>query len=75
MKRTRQQNKTFKQIIKNLDEMLGEQDSGVLLSLLHNLLINIGEQSNSERITIRSLELTINDFYSTKFNFESGEFE
>lgn len=75
MKRTRQQKKAFKQIIKNLDGMLGEQDSGVLLSLLHNLLIDIGEQSNSERIAIRSLELTINDFYSTKFNFESGELE
>ena len=71
-KRTRKQNKILKEMIKGLDFRLGEQNTGFLISMLIDCLDKLTKEGDKN---MRTLEITINEFFSVKYNFEKEEFE
>ena len=71
-KRTRKQNKILKELIKGLDRRLGEQNAGFIISMLIDCLDKLTVDGDKN---MRTLEITINDFFSVKYNFEKEEFE
>lgn len=71
-KRTRKQNKILKEMIKGLDFRLGEQGTGFIISMLIDCLDKLTKDGDKN---MRTLEITINEFFSVKYNFEKEEFE
>ena len=68
MKRTRQQNKMLKTMLNKLDHMLGENNSGLMIALLCDLLDKLVEGVDQREM--RTIEVKLNDYFSVKYDFE-----
>ena len=64
--------KTFQTMIEYLENKIGSDETGLFVSILCDSLDNLTE-GVSER-NIRTIEIIYNDFYSTKFDFDKGEY-
>ena len=65
-------NKTFQQMINYLEDKIGTEETGAFISILCDSLDNLTKGVESRNI--RMMEIVYNDFYSTKFDFEKGEY-
>ena len=72
MKKTIIKDKDFKRIINHIEEKIGGYSTGALIAILSDSLDNLTKGVESRNI--RSIEIKFNDYYSTKFDFESGEY-
>ena len=74
-KRTRKQNKTVKDMLYQLDLMFGENNSGMFLAMiLDGLNKMMKEETPSEYLELRTIEIKFNDFYSVKLDCNTGEY-
>ena len=72
MKRNKVMQKAYKGCLQELDNMLGEQDAGLLVAIMLKLLKkNLGEK---EILNLRTIEIKVNDYFSSKWDFEKGDF-
>lgn len=65
-------NKAFQQMINYLEQKIGSDEAGAFISILLDSLDNLTKGVESRNI--RTMEIIYNDFYSTKFDFEKGEY-
>lgn len=63
--------KRLKPMIKALEGMLGQDDAGLFIAICCDLLQECCKGVDGRYI--RTLELTINNCFSSKFDFEKGE--
>ncbi len=74
-KRTPQQNKAIKQFIYMFDLMFGEQNTGGFLAMiLDGLNKMMKEETPSEFLNLRTIEIKFNDCYSIKMDCDTGEY-
>ena len=74
-KRNRAQNKKLKDMIYTLDLMFGEQTTGVFLAMILDALNKMmREETPSEYLNLRTMEIKFNDCYSVKFDCDTGEY-
>ena len=60
--------KRAKVVYKRLEQMLGEYNAGLLIAILCDLLEDcLGDK---DEINMRSIELKINDFFSSRHEFK-----
>lgn len=72
MKRKGKLKKAYKGCLKELDEMLGEDNAGLFIAIAIRLL---KETLNGRpEAELRTLELKINDYFSAKWDFEQEDF-
>lgn len=72
MKRNSEMNKAYKKILKDLDEMFGEADAGLFLSIILTALKKlIGDK---EQQNLRTIEIKVNDYFSVKWDFDKNDF-
>ena len=64
--------KPFKEMIKHIETKIGKNGTGILIGVLADSLDNLTKDVESR--TIRTIEIKYNDFYSTKFDFDKGEY-
>lgn len=75
IKRNAKQNKILKKMIADLDCMFGPQGTGMFLSMILDALYKMmKEETPSEYINLRTVEIKFNDFYSVKLNCDTGEY-
>lgn len=68
----RKQRKTaLKPMFKCLEQMLGKDDAGLFLAICLDLLQDCCKNVNQRQL--RTLEIKINDYFSSKYDFESDE--
>lgn len=70
MKRTREQNKKLKEMIRHLDGMLGETDCGLFIAMICDLMDKFVEGVSQRNM--RTLEIKLNDYFSVKYDFEKN---
>lgn len=63
--------KTIKPMIKALEAMLGPQDAGMFLAICCDLLQDCVK--GREQLNLRTIEIKINDYFSSKYDFEKEE--
>lgn len=74
-KRTAMQNVAVKKMLHQLDLMFGENNSGMFLAMILDCLNKMmKEETPSEYINLRTIEITFNDVYSVKFDCEKEEY-
>jgi hypothetical protein len=74
-KRTRKQNKKVQEMLYQLDLMFGENNSGMFLAMILDALNKMmKEETPSEYLILRTIEIKFNDFYSVKLDCETGEY-
>ena len=74
-KRTKEQNKVVKDMLYQLDLMFGENNSGMFLAMiLDGLNKMMKEETPSEYLELRTIEIKFNDFYSVKLDCNTGEY-
>ena len=74
-KRNRAQNKKVQEMIYHLDLMFGENNSGLFLAMILDCLDKMmKEETPSEYINLRTIEIIFNEVYSVKFNCDTGEY-
>ena len=74
-KRNRAQNKAVKNMLHRLDLMFGENNSGMFLAMiLDGLNKMMKEETPSEFLELRTIEIKFNDFYSVKLDCNTGEY-
>lgn len=74
-RRNRKQNKKLKFMIHQLDLMFGENNTGIFISMILDCLNKMmKEETPSEYIELRTLEIKFNDFYSVKLDCKTGEY-
>jgi len=72
MSNYRKQRKTaLKPMFKCLEQMLGKDDAGLFLAICLDLLQECCKDVNQREL--RTLEIKINDYFSSKFDFEKNE--
>lgn len=71
-KRTKEQNKKLAEMIYHIDRKVGSQTTGTVLALLCDLLNDVSKNND---LDIRKISITINDFFTESFNFETLEVE
>ena len=71
MKRTKEQNKAYKAMLKHLDDTLGEQDAGMFIAIVCDLLNKFVD--GVEYRELRTMEIVLNNFYSLKYDFDKNE--
>lgn len=64
--------KETKELIKRLNYLAGEDATNALLYILYNSVENL--LKNCETRLIRDVEITYNNFFSTKFDFTKNEY-
>ena len=64
--------KFIKKIIKYLKQKIGSNETAVFISILADSLDNLTKGVESRNI--RTIEIKYNDFYTTKFDFNKGEY-
>lgn len=67
MKRTLLQERKYKKMLKHIDNCLGEQDAGMLIAIICDALDKMDTR------VMRSIKLTINNYFTSGFDFETGE--
>ena len=74
-KRNAAQNKVIKDMIYHLDLMFGENNTGLFLAMICDALNKImKEETPSEYLKLRTIEIKFNDFYSVKLDCKTGEY-
>ena len=74
-KRNRGQNKAIKEMLYRLDLMFGEQTTGVFLAMILDALDKMMmEETPSQYLNLRTMEIKFNDCYSVKFDCDTGEY-
>ena len=74
-RRNRAQNKAVKDMLHQLDLMFGENNSGIFLTMiLDGLNKMMKEETPSEFLELRTIEIKFNDFYSVKLDCNTGEY-
>ena len=74
-KRNAAQNKAIKNMIYHLDLMFGENTTGLFLAMICDALDKMmKEETPSEYLKLRTIEIKFNDFYSVKFDCEKQEY-
>lgn len=74
-KRNREQNKKVKQMLHFLDLMFGEQNAGSFLAIICDALNKMmKEETPSEYLNLRTIEIKFNDCYSVKLDCDTGEY-
>lgn len=74
-KRNRGQNKAVKVMLHQLDLMFGENNSGMFLAMiLDGLNKMMKEETPTEYLNLRTIEIKFNDFYSVKLDCDTGEY-
>ena len=74
-RRNRKQNKCVKNMLYQLDLMLGENNSGMFLAMiLDGLNKMMKEETPSEFLELRTIEIKFNDFYSVKLDCKTNEY-
>lgn len=69
------QNKAIKQMIRHLDLMFGEQTTGFFLAMICDGLNKMmKEETPSEYLNLRTIEIKFNDCYSVKLDCNTGEY-
>ena len=72
-RRTREQNKAVKNMLKHLDLMFGENNAGEFLAIICDALDKMmKEETPSEFINLRTIEVKFNDCYSVKYDCDIG---
>ena len=75
LKRNREQNKKVKQMLHFLDLMFGEQNAGSFLAIICDALNKMmKEETPSEYLNLRTIEIKFNDCYSVKLDCDTGEY-
>lgn len=63
--------KAIKKMTKHLEAMLGQDNFGMFLAIICDLLNELlGGETERE---MRTIEIILNDFFSTKFDFVEGK--
>ena len=74
-RRNRQQNKKVQEMLHHLDLMFGENNAGFFLAMiLDGLNKMMKEETPSEYLNLRTIEIKFNDFYSIKLDCDTGEY-
>ena len=74
-KRNAQQNKMIKQMIYHLDLMFGENNTGMFLAMILDCLNKMmKEETPSEHLNLRTIEIKFNDCYSVKLDCDTGNY-
>lgn len=74
-RRNRAQNKMIKDMIYQLDLMFGENNSGMFLAMIIDGLNKMmKEETPSEYLNLRTVEIKFNDCYSVKLDCDTGEY-
>ena len=74
-KRNAKQNKMLKDMIHHLDLMFGENNTGMFLAMICDGLDKMmKEETPSEFIELRTIEIKFNDFYSVKLDCKTKEY-
>lgn len=74
-KRNRAQNKKVKEMLHMLDLMFGENNAGMFLAMiLDGLNKMMKEETPSEYLNLRTIEIKFNDCYSVKLDCDTGEY-
>ena len=74
-KRNRTQNKKVKEMLHMLDLMFGENNAGMFLAMILDGLNKImKEETPSEYINLRTIEIKFNDCYSVKLDCDTGKY-
>lgn len=74
-KRNRAQNKCVKKMLHRLDLMFGENNAGMFLAMICDALQKMmKEETPSEYLNLRTIEIKFNDFYSVKLDCDTGEY-
>ena len=74
-KRNRAQNKCVKEMLYQLDLMFGENNSGMFLATILDALNKMmREETPSEHLNLRTIEIKFNDCYSIKLDCDTGEY-
>ena len=64
--------KTIKPMVEALEAMLGQQDASMFLAICCDLLQDCVK--GKEQLNVRTLTITINDYFYSKYDFEKEEF-
>ena len=74
-KRNPAQNKMIKDMIYQLDLMFGKNNSGMFLAMIIDGLNKMmKEETPSEYLNLRTVEIKFNDCYSVKLDCDTGEY-
>ena len=74
-KRNKAENKAIKDMIYHLDLMFGEHNTGMFLAMICDALDKMmKEETPSEYLELRTIEIKFNDFYSVKLNCKTEEY-
>jgi len=74
-KRNAAQNKCVKDMLKRLDLMFGENNAGMFLAMIcDGLQKMMKEETPSEYLNLRTIEIRFNDCYSIKMDCDTGEY-
>lgn len=74
-RRNRAQNKMIKDMLYQLDLMFGENNSGMFLAMIIDGLNKMmKEETPSEYLNLRTVEIKFNDCYSVKLDCDTGEY-
>lgn len=74
-KRNRAQNRMVKDMLYRLDLMFGENNSGMFLAMILDALNKMmKEETPSEYLNLRTIEIKFNDCYSVKLDCDTGEY-
>lgn len=74
-KRTKAQNKVLKQMLYHLDLMFGEENAGSFIAMICDGLNKMmREETPSEHLNLRTIEIKFNDCYSIKMDCDTGEY-
>ena len=65
--------KDFKTMIDFLENSIGQEATGTLIAVLCDSLKSLTNEEVQNRY-IRTVEIKYNDFFTTKFDFEKGEY-
>ena len=73
-KRNKAQKKLVKDMLYHLDLMFGESNAGLFLAIVCSSLDKMmNNETPSDRLELRTMEITMNDCYSVKYDFEKEE--
>ena len=74
-RRNAAQNKAIKNMIRHLDLMFGENNAGMFLAMICDGLDKMmKEETPSEYLNLRTIEIKFNDCYSVKLDCDTGEY-
>lgn len=74
-KRTKEQNKTVKDMFKFLDLMFGEEHAGQFLAMICDGLNKmLNDVTPSTNMNLRTIEIKFNEIYSIKIDCDTGEY-